>query len=180
MSAVTTVRDGSAPPDGPIARRAPALEVAPDGAAEDVERLWYEVYVEELGVDHPCADDRTRRVHDAFAGRGRLAVARGTDGRVAGTCLVLRGGADNALDFYARLFELDPTDSGVSVTTKMVVASSARRSRLAFELACDAYRYGLRSGIHTDFADCQPSRLPFFKRLGYRVVPGASDHPYYG
>lgn len=163
---------------GPRAAR-PLVQAEPGPARPDVERLWYEIIVRELGVDHPAADHAARRLPDAMATDGHLLVAREPDGALLGTCLVSRA-SEVDLGYYHALCGIRPGDPDVSLTTKLMIAPRARRSRLGLTLAAEAFAHARRVGIRTDFADCQPSRLPLFTRLGYRRLPGVMVHPVYG
>lgn len=155
------------------------IEMHSGGPLTEVEEFWYSVYVKEMGLELSTADHRTRRIVDPFTEGGHQFIARDHEGRVAGTILVVLG-RERDLGFYRELYELTDDVANVSLSSKMLIAPDARKSRLAFSLAVEAYRYGAPLGIQVDYCDSQRVTLPFFRRLGYRRMPGVSEHPIYG
>ena len=148
------------------------------GASAALERLWYSIYVDELGHDLPQADHAARRISDPFAASGQLHVAHDPQGTPVGSVLtVLAGRTDPG--HYRELYGLEGDLSDVAFTTRLVVAPSHRRSRVARELTVATYRDGLEAGVRTAHVDVQPMNQKLFERMGY-VLRGPVTHPLYG
>ena len=156
----------------------PRLE-GKEGYDAAVRRFWYEAYACERGHELPGADHVRREVHDPMAEQGNLIVARGEGGTVRGTVLTTYANQGD-LGFYVDYFGLEPGNPHQSMTTRLVVAPSERRTRLSFELALTAYNQALIDGIQQDFVDCQHRHLAYFTRLGYRRLGPDKVHPLYG
>lgn len=155
------------------------IECVTGGVPVDVQEHWYRIYADELEHHLEHADHGRRRLDDPMALDGHLFIARGPSGEVAGTVLTTDRGVGE-LGYYEDYFDMDPIAGPASVTTKLTVAPFARRTRVSFLLSRATYAGALERGVEVDFCDCQPSRLHLFQRMGYRLMPGAGQHPVYG
>src|SRR5687768_10156956 len=105
--------------------------------SEDVFRMRYEVYVEELGRDQAHADHQARTIREPLDRRAILWVAYEGQ-RLVGTVRVnyaRDGGVGDYASLYqmARLGYVHPRHT--SITTKLIVARDYRNSSLAYRLA---------------------------------------------
>ncbi|MEM7218117.1 MAG: GNAT family N-acetyltransferase [Pseudomonadota bacterium] len=147
-------------------------------------RFWYRIYVVEMGrhSSDPNVCHTRQRLFDPMAAAGLLQIAREDTG-IVGTLLTTP--ADHpAAEKYRALYQLDRLAPGelatATVTTKLMVAPSARGGRLALSLIRAARRAALERGFTNDFADCNDHLVPLFQRLGFHRHLAECVHPVYG
>lgn len=161
-----------------------AIELATDAASRAaVFRFRYDIYVTEMRRAEPDADHVRRWLSDDLDAWALIVVARDAgDGGVVGTVRVnlLRDGHAGYYERFYRLHELSTSERQRSaITTRMMVASTWRGSRLGLDLAKAAYRIGQLNAVTHDRIDCNSPMVPFFTRLGY-LETGRARHPVYG
>lgn len=154
------------------------IEKVRTGASEEVERLWYSIYVEELGYQPAGVDHDARRVHEPFAKEGSLHVATDGSGQVVGTVLSVHGASADFAS-YRELYGVEGSLEGVAFTTRLVVTPGHRRRRLTLDLAIATYVDAWKSGVKVAHIDVQARNVALFERLGYKQR-GFVDHPLYG
>jgi hypothetical protein len=149
--------------------------------AEAVFRLRYEIYVDELQRVQFCADHTGRMIREALDEDAILLGAFEQE-RALGT-LRINYARVSDLGEYVDLYQMERDGvqlTRTSIVTKLVVVQALRGSSLAYRLASEAYRTGLRDGMLHNFIDVFPQRIPFFERLGYRVHVPAAVHAEFG
>jgi hypothetical protein len=149
--------------------------------AEAVFRLRYEVYVEELQRVQFYADRAGRMIREALDQDAILLGAFAAE-RALGS-LRINYARRSELGEYVDLYQMESGGvqlANASIVTKLVVVPELRGSSLAYRLASEAYRTGLRDGILHNFIDVYPERIPFFERLGYRVHVPLAVHAEFG
>lgn len=149
---------------------------------EAIFRFRYAVYVEEMGRPQKDANHSSKTIRDYLDDFGCLYGAFDQDGDVVGTIRSnYRRIADFGMydEFYRTAKFSEQFSNDISITTRLMVAPSLRKTSLAVRLACHAYRDGLDNGIKLDLMDCNEPLLQFFKRLGYQQGFQAY-HPEYG
>ncbi|MFT5154350.1 MAG: hypothetical protein ACI841_004357 [Planctomycetota bacterium] len=149
---------------------------------EAVYRFRYDIYVALEGRTQKHVDHRRGMVEEPLDRQGVILAA--FDGeRVVGTQRTNFRGL-GSLDYYDSLYGIDKLpkrdQARVSITTKLMVDPDYRGSSMALRLAKLAYRTGLEAGTRWDFIDSRAHTLPYFNRLGYRVLDTQLDHPEYG
>ena len=168
-------------PRDPVLARLPVRTTLVDRADRDtvhaVQRLWYEVSVAERGGELAGTDHRRRVVDEPLTRSGNLFVAW-RDRTVVGALVSLYAGRDD-LGRYPEWFPGRWT-TGCSLSVRLVTAPGQRDGEAALALARATYRQGLRDGIEHDFADTHRRGLPFFRRLGYRLLGPPMTHPVFG
>jgi len=153
------------------------------GELEAIGRFRYAVYVEEMGRPQKYADHKRRMILDPLDCEGVVNLAAWQDGQVIG---VIRNNFVRLTDIgdYFQQYGLAGVSpellEATSITTRLMVHSSHRKSLLGARLACSAYRSALGHGIKTDFMDCNEHLVPYFTALGYRVHRDDLVHPEYG
>jgi GNAT superfamily N-acetyltransferase len=157
-------------------------KVRTESEADEVFRLRYEIYVEELKRLQHRADHTRRLIQEPLDAHASLLGAY--DGaRLIGTVRTNYARC-SSLGEYEQLYEMERVGTAhphsTSITTKLAVEPARRGSALAYRLAAAAYEHALRDGILFDFVDVYPARVPFFERLGYRVHLPNVLHPEYG
>lgn len=150
-----------------------------------VKNFWYQVYVEEMGrhIDDELTNHAKKELGDPLLELGSVLIARDDQGNVVGTVVNTLVG-DHNLGKYTELYGLDaltPLEcAGASITTKLMVKESLRKSRLPVDLVKAAYQELLDQGIVDNFIDCNDHLVDFFTRFGYRNHLGRIDHVDYG
>lgn len=164
----------------------PNIEVREAVTAEERElvyRFRYKLYVEEMKRLQQYADHDKKEICEPLDRSGHVLAAYGDGDQLIGT-VRLNVGADEHFGIYTDLYQLRKFipffPRHVSITTKLMVVASYRRSRLACQLAVACYRRALESGVCFDFIDCNPPLVKFFKHLGYRQTGELIRHPEYG
>ncbi|MFT7667587.1 MAG: hypothetical protein ACI8X5_000266 [Planctomycetota bacterium] len=142
----------------------------------------YRIYVGLEGRTQINADHQRRQVREPLDDHG-MVFAAFDRGRVIGT---LRSNllADGPLGNYDSLYGLDQLSAQerqqISITTKLMVEPDRRGGACAMRLSQLTFRLGLERGVQMDFIDSRDHTLPFFDRLGYRVLRSDLVHPEYG
>src|SRR6266581_4779607 len=99
---------------------------------QQVYRLRYKVYVEEMGLNPAEADHRRRIITDSLDATGRI-LAAFSEGEVVGT-IRLNLARDTDMGEWREIFQMDRFGpffpERVSMTTRLVVASQFRNSTL--------------------------------------------------
>lgn len=137
---------------------------------EAIFRFRYGIYVEEMGKPMPGADHAARLLHDALDARSTQLFAR-KDGELAGVMRITLGRAGIPVTFHhwyeLKRFQRFSLDQ-ISFTGRLMVAQKFRRTAVALQLACEAYRLGRPNGVCLNFIHTTPPLVPFFERLGHR------------
>lgn len=149
-----------------------------------VYRFRYRIYVEEMKRFQQYADHEQKHVFEPLDRSGHvLAASNGSPELLVGT-VRFNVGVDENFGIYTELYRLGHFahffPKNISITTKLMVAPSYRRSGLALDLAAFCYTRGLELGSCFDFIDCNPPLVPFFEHLGYRRTFRPVRHPEYG
>ncbi len=141
----------------------------------------YEVYVEEMRRVQKHADHARRRIADPLDDTAHNFIAL-SDGKVVG-CVRINFAADGGLDYYRDLLNMavlvGEYPAGVSLCTRLMVASYLRGGTLALRLCRAAYRFAFAQQMRWNFIDCNDHLLSFFERLGY-VRKHQAFHEEYG
>lgn len=147
-------------------------------------RLWYEVYVEEMGRHLGDANHKDRLLGDPRDEVGRLIVAVDARGEIIGTvlCTLCR---ERHLGFYEPLYQMDRFapmhPMRTSIGTKLIVSKKHRRAGRVFgRLMQAAFCLGLLNGIRYNAIDCREETMPVFLRMGFREHIPSIRHPLYG
>lgn len=83
-------------------------------------------------------------------------------------------------DVFGMAFAGDDHPSATSVSTRLMVASQFRGSKVTVRLCAAAFQAGLEHGIRWNFIDCNEHLVPLFKRLGFREYRAMVRHNEYG
>jgi hypothetical protein len=149
---------------------------------EEVYRFRYRVYVEEMGRVQEYADHLNKRIEEPLDQTGRILMACDDTG-VVGT-LRHNVGSHAGFGKYDDLYNVqafgDFRPLRLSITTKLMVAPSFRRSTLPLRLAVQCFKGATSTASLFGIIDCNPPLVGFFERLGYRRVFANIDHPEYG
>ena len=150
-------------------------------------RLWYDVYVSEMGRHMDEADHDRKILQDERDVYGRLFYLSDHHGDVAGTVLATLS-RSRALGYYEDLYQMSGNGNGfrtlhpyrTAICTKLILHKRIRGTNAVIRLSNAAYAYGLLHGIRFNFADCRDFMLRAFHRMGYRTHAPEINHPKYG
>lgn len=148
-----------------------------------VQRLRYEVYVEEMSKQQACADHINRVIAEELDERGIVFGAFERE-ECVGTVRYnwIRDGVGKYHEYY-RLHDIDEEFiARATMTTKLMLAKSHRDSSLGMRLAKAAFADIFERGGRYDFIDCNPhaNTRPFFEKMGYRQIFPNFHHAEYG
>ncbi len=148
----------------------------------EVYKLRYTVYVEELGYHNPYASHKSKILKDPLDSSGQLFGYFKND-KAVGT--VLTNYAKNSdLGHYPELYEMHELVCGSyfdsSISTKLIVRKDYRSTSIAFRLACATYVQQIKDNLLYSFVDCARDMVSFYLRLGYKVHQNDFYHPEFG
>jgi predicted GNAT family N-acyltransferase len=148
---------------------------------EQVFKLRYQVYIEELGWCYPDADHKYRRMEDTLDISANIFIAWEL-GQVVGTvrCNYVR---NSNLESYLNLYKMhefvEDAYLDSSISTRFMIKKEFRGTTLAKRLIIAKHKQKLIDKIKFDFIDVPPHMTPFYQRLGYQII-GAINYPGYG
>jgi len=156
-----------------------SIRAADSAELEEVGRLRYRIYVEEMARTQRHADHRARTVLEPLDDIGTVLVAR-DHGELVGTVRWNRVLPGEYAAFFCPGGEIDDDERRVSVSSKLMVLEQYRTTTLAVRLAQAAYDIAaLALGTLLNFIDCNDHLRPLFTGLGFQEL-GAALHPEYG
>lgn len=149
---------------------------------EQVFKLRYQIYVEELGYSQHYAEKQHYKIEEPLDKFGNIFVAF-QNGNLVGT--VRSNYAINSdLGYYAELYQIsdiagDAHPLSTSISTKLMIEPHFRGSTMALRIMQANYHQLLLDRIKFDFIDCEPHMIPFFQKIGYQTID-MINHPEYG
>lgn len=159
---------------------APTIRFA--STAEDREQVWrlrYRIYVEEMGYDFGATPDR--RLPDNPLRGNRLLLAE-QDGQAVGTVAIDWGGDlvfsadDRAVYQLDRFLAVLPPER-LMIVTRFMSTPEARQGQTPELLLDTVLRFALQKGVAVLFLDCRPHLINFYMRLGFRPYAPTASHP---
>lgn len=151
---------------------------------EDIYRLRYQIYIEEIGYRHPQADHQRRFLPDHPERGSRLFMAVDGD-RPVGTCKLDCGGEVPLTDEERQVYELDhflPVvgPGGISIFSRYMVAPAHRSGDVPARLFDAAMQYIVDHDVPLMFLDCRPHLISTYERLGFQTYAGTYSDPMAG
>ncbi|MEG3903285.1 GNAT family N-acetyltransferase [Microcoleus sp. B4-C5] len=149
---------------------------------EQVFKLRYQIYVEELGYSQHYADQQQQKIEEPLDRSGNIFGAF-KDGKLLGT-VRCNYSSQSDLGYYVSLYNMseitqDAHPMNVSVSTKFMVDTNFRRKGIGLVLMQANYNQLLLDKVKLDFIDCEPHMIGFFQKLGYQPID-MINHPEYG
>ena len=149
---------------------------------EEIFKLRYEVFVEEIGYNLSHADNIKKIIREPLDNSAKIfAIFRNK--QVIST-LRINLSRNSDLGFYSQIYKMQ-TLAGTahpqytSISNYLIVKKEFRGSPIILDLARIFYEQLLLEGIKYDFLDCETYMLPFYSRLGYKNM-GEITHPEFG
>lgn len=151
-----------------------------EAALQAVQRLRYEIYVEEMGRPQPHADHVNKRITDDLDARGHTLTIE-ADGELAGTLRLsfLSDGIGKYEDMYS-LGDLTPSERKRHVVvTALMLRPSVRGTGAMGQLFRAVYAHARVLGGECCWIDCNSPLVPVFEHYGFKAVT-TFPHPLYG
>lgn len=166
----------------PICRMATTIrEATSKEDREQVYRLRYEIYIEEMGRTQTYADHERRMITEPFDDTAHLLLAENDENPVGTARINFR--KEGSLE-CEELYDLDQFGpyfpAAISMTTKLMIREAARGSGLAGKLAMAAYRMARENETLLDFIDSKPHLVRLYQQMGYRFYKENINHPDFG
>jgi hypothetical protein len=148
---------------------------------EKVFRFRYGIYIDEMKRSQQYANHQLRTIYEPLD-QGAVNFAAYEESTIVGAVRLNWG--SQAIGYYGDLYRMDMAGpwhpEATTITTKLMVARSHRRSPVAARLAMATFAHAYQAGARFDFIDCNPPLDRFFAHLGYRQVIPDFRHPEYG
>ena len=146
------------------------------------ERLWFEVYVEEMHRQQEYTDYAERRISDPLQATARI-IGAFNGNELIGTVRT-NYSKDMSLGYYEELYDLGSLGhnslSESAVVTRIVVKENFRRTTSSVRLASNMFHMLAQDGVRWILCDCNDPVLDFFLRLGFEIHKKNAEHPDYG
>lgn len=145
---------------------------------DEIFRLRYGIYVDEMRYDYPTADHARRLLSDRLDPTARLLRAT-AEGETAGT-LRMHLGKDGPLDrefvetYETERFRGAVPESAMSVLTRFMIKPEHRGGSFAHDLIRRLIELNVEEGVELLFLDCLPHLVNYYTGLGWRP----SGRPY--
>jgi len=153
-----------------------------DAEKEEIYRLRYEVYIEEMKGErrHTEANVAERRFRDELDDHAVQFYVR-QDGKILG-CVRLNLRRDGPWECEDR-FELEKFVPAypiqLTMASRFAVHQTARGSAVMMQLCCALAEFMQKHEQRFCFLDCHPKLLPLYSRLGFRIYKPGFKHPKY-
>ncbi len=148
----------------------------------EAERLWYQVYVQEMNRTQAYTDHAVKRLRDPFQISGSILGAFSI-GRLVGTVRV-NYSSSTPLGYYEDLYGMrafgPDHPARTAVVTRIIVSKDYRSSTIAIRLAANMFKKLCDENVRWILCDCNEGVLNFFLRLGFAVHRYDAAHPDYG
>ncbi|MDJ0553444.1 MAG: hypothetical protein QNJ68_03205 [Microcoleaceae cyanobacterium MO_207.B10] len=146
---------------------------------EEVFKLRYQVYVEELGFWESFTNyepnHKQKKVEDSLDLSANLFVAFNNDELVGSVRCNYTKNLDSDLDYYSKLYKISETVGDAhplytSISGRFIVKGYLRGNLIGLRIVQACYKQVLLDGIKFDFIDALPCLVPFFEKLGYQTI----------
>ncbi|NEP82737.1 MAG: GNAT family N-acetyltransferase [Okeania sp. SIO3C4] len=156
---------------------------------EEIFKLRYQIYVEELGWFENCANyepnHQQKKLEDPLDLSANLFMALDRH-QLVGTirCNYTKDlDLENLdLDYYIKLYQMEKVGDinplYTSITGRFMVQSDFRGKGIGLRIMQALYKQQLLDGIKFDFVDAEAYLIPFFEKLGYKAI-GKIDYSIY-
>jgi GNAT superfamily N-acetyltransferase len=137
---------------------------------EQVYRLRYQCYIEELRWKYDLADGKAKELRDSLDGVATIYYAM-ADGRMVATFSAYFAGGFELPVVWRQRYGLDRfaefPESSFSFSSRLMVLPDFRGSTLVPRILMQAYEEGWRRGTRFNFCWCRPRLIELYERLGF-------------
>jgi len=153
---------------------------------EQVFKLRYQIYVEELGWLQNCANyepnHEQKKVEEQLDVSGKIFLAFKEREFVGSVRMNYAKNLDS--EYYANLYQMskhagDAHPLYTSIIARLMVQNHWRGSGIGLKLMQACYKQQLIDGIKLNFIDCENHMISFFQNLGYKLIE-TFDYQVYG
>lgn len=148
---------------------------------QQVFRLRYAVYVEELGAEMEYADHQRKEVHEPWDDTGDN-LGAWINGELVGCVRINRGGESDLLEyqnFFNPVIANEYADcrlEHISVSSKFAVHPRHRGATLAVRLAQANYIQMQERNSRLNYLTCRPNLAEMYRKLGFQPCAPAFHH----
>lgn len=160
------------------------VEVSTDEERARVYAFRYRVYVEEMQIETPEADDELKWLFDPLDKESHLHALLDGD-EVVGTLrtTILADVSDPT--YLEHKFHLGPALASfrpeeICATGRFMLDPKLRHGTAILRLMKTAFEQAHERGIRLNYGDCSPHLLPFYEHLGFRRYERAFNDTSYG
>ncbi len=143
---------------------------------QQVFRLRYEAYVEELGAAMEHANHQARALCDEW---DRTADILGAwhDDELVGCVRINYSDNANLAEYEPFIHPLAKKTGTIAVTSKLVVAKACRGTLVSARLCQAAFAQLLARRIQLNYLSCRSYLVEMYGRLGFRICGASFSHP---
>lgn len=148
---------------------------------QQVFRLRYAVYVEELGAEMEYADHQRKEIHEPCDDTGDN-LGAWINGELVGCVRINRGGQSD-LSEYREFFDSIIADryadcplESISVSSKFAVHRRHRGATLAVRLLQASYSHIAEKKARLNYMTCRPNLAEMYRKLGFQTCAPAFFH----
>ena len=143
-----------------------------DAEIDEIYRLRYEVYVEEMQIFGDVADHQMRMLYDDNDTNCRLLYAK-VNGEIVASMRLNLGKDAPFTDELKDTYNLERFLHAISydqmlVLTRFMVRKDYRGSSIAHQMICKVGELSLKEHIEISVCDCQPHLVRYYQRIGFR------------
>ncbi|NES02362.1 MAG: hypothetical protein F6K22_05630 [Okeania sp. SIO2F4] len=144
---------------------------------EEIFKLRYQIYVEELGWLENCANyepnHKQKKLEDPLDLSANLFVAFNNHEFVGTARCNYAKNLDS--DYYSKLYKMSETVGdahplSTSIGGRFMLKSYLRGTLIGLRIMQAYYKQLLLDGIKFDFIDAEAYLVPFFEKLGYKTI----------
>ena len=145
----------------------------------EVYKLWYEIYYQEMGRNSQYADHINKLIKDELEPHSHIFMAK-INGITVGTFRVNLP-EDGGLSYYQKLYRLDDSKKNqIAIGTKYMVHSKYRGNYISHMLMSQAVEFLHDSEKTQLIIDCNPCVYKLFKNMGFTDYLNEVIHREYG
>lgn len=150
--------------------------ITTEAELQQVFRLRYDAYVEELGATMEHADHQAKALYDEWDITADIIGAWHNDELVG--CLRINYSSNtNLAEYEPFIHPLAKKTGVVAVTSKLVVAKAYRGTLVSARLCQAGFTQLQARGVHLNYLTCRSSLVEMYSRLGFRMCGAGVFHP---
>ena len=148
---------------------------------QQVFRLRYAAYVEELGAEMEYADHQRKEIHEPCDDTGDN-LGAWINGELVGCVRINRGGESDLSgyrDFFNPVIADNSADcplQSISVSSKFAVHRRHRGATLAVRLLQASYSHIAEKKAWLNYLTCRPNLVEMYRKLGFQPCASAFHH----
>lgn len=151
---------------------------------EDVYRLWYQIYFEEMGRNSLYANHDLKQICDDMEKNSIIILAKDGNNLVGTSRIHIYPDNASEIPYYEDLYKLEnffnEKFEKIAIVTRYMVDKVYRKLGLGFSLALATVNYCIKNNIRWIIMDCSPNLYDYFEKIGFSEYLGILHHKEYG